>query len=49
MNGRAQGHPATVQYLFGEANIAANFLLLKDGYKFLDDRSIHVQFSKLIY
>ena len=28
--------------------IAYNFLLLEDGYKFLDDRSIHAQFSKLI-
>ena len=29
------------KYRFGEANIAYNFLLLEDGYKFLDDRSIH--------
>ena len=35
----------SVKYLFGEANIVQNFLLFKGGYKFLDDRSIHVQFS----
>ena len=36
-------------YLFGDANIAKNFLLLEDGWNFLDDHSIHVQFfSKLI-
>ena len=29
-------------------NIALNFLLLEDGEKLLDDRSIHVQFSRLI-
>ena len=49
-NKDTQGHPTTVfcKYLFGETNIAYNFLLLEDGYKFLDDRSIHVQFSRLI-
>ena len=32
-----------------EGNIAYNFLLSKDGLKYLDDRdSIHVQFSKLM-
>ena len=32
----------SVKYLFAEANIAENFLLLEDGYKFLDDRfTIH--------
>ena len=36
-------------YLFGDANIAKSFLLLEDGWNFLDDHSIHVQFfSKLI-
>ena len=29
----------SVKYLFGEANIAQNFLLLEDGYKFLDSES----------
>ena len=32
----------------GEANNAQNSLLLENGLKFLDDCSIHVQFSKLI-
>ena len=43
-----QRHPMTVfwKYLFRKANNAYNFLLLEDGYKFLDERSIHVQFSK---
>ena len=31
-----------------EGNIAHNFLLSKDGLKYLDDHSIHVQFSKLM-
>ena len=48
-NKDTQGHPTTVfcklKYLFGETNISQNFLLLEDGYKFLDDCSIHVQFS----
>ena len=38
----------SVNYLLGEANIAWNFLVLEDGEKCLDDRSTHVQFSKLI-
>ena len=38
----------SVKYRFGEAHIAWNFLLLEDGKRFLDDRSIHVQFSKLV-
>ena len=39
----------SVKHLLGEANIDyMNFLLLEDGYKFLDDRSIHAQFSQLI-
>ena len=38
----------SLNYLFGEANIAFNFVLLEDGWKFIDDRSIQVQFSKLI-
>ena len=38
----------SVKYLFGEANIAYHFLFLENGLKFLDDRSIHVQSSKLI-
>ena len=29
-----------VNYLFGEAGVAYNFLLLEDGCKFLDDRSV---------
>ena len=33
---------------FGEANIGSNFLSLGDGEKFLDERSIHKQFSKLV-
>ena len=37
----------SVKYLFGEANIAYNFLWLEDGSKFLDECSNHVQFSKL--
>ena len=36
----------SVEYMFGEANIAYNFLLLKEGLKFLHDHSIHVQFSR---
>ena len=38
----------SVKYLFVEANIAENLLLLEDGLKFLDRCSIHVQFSKLV-
>ena len=38
----------SVKYLFAEANIAKNFLLLEYGYKCLDDCSIHVQFPKVI-
>ena len=38
----------SVKYLFGEANATQNFLLLEDSLKFLDDCSIHEQFSKLI-
>ena len=38
----------SVKYLFAEANIAKNFLVLEYGYKFLDDCSIHVQFPKVI-
>ena len=38
----------SVKYLFGEANIAKNFLLPEDSEKFLDDQSIHAQFSKLM-
>ena len=38
----------SVKYLFEEVNIAKNFLLLEDGYKFQDERSIRVQFSNLI-
>ena len=30
----------SVKYLFGEAKIAYNCLLLQEGYKFLDDRSL---------
>ena len=37
----------SVKYLFGEANIALNFLWLDEGSKILDDRSNHVQLSKL--
>ena len=39
----------SVKYLNREGNIAYNFLLLEDGYKFLDARSINVQFSKLTF
>ena len=35
----------SINYLFGEGDMAKNFLLLENGLKFLDDRSIHVQFS----
>ena len=38
----------SVKYLFGEADLVDNFLLLEGGKKFLNNRSIHVQFSKLI-
>ena len=37
----------SANYLFEEVNIALNFLLLEDGVKFLVDRSIQIQFSKL--
>ena len=36
---RGTVRPFSVKYLFGEANIAWDFLLLEDGWKFLDDRS----------
>ena len=39
----------SVKYLCGEANIARIFFFLRTAKKFLDERSIHVQFSKLIY
>ena len=29
----------SVKYLFGEANIALDFLLLEDGYKKIDERN----------
>ena len=38
----------SVKYRFGEAHITYNFPSLEDGKKVLDDRSIHVQFSKLV-
>ena len=38
----------SVKYLFGETNIASNFLLLEDNQKFPDDCSIHVKRSKLM-
>ena len=37
----------SVKYLLGEADVALNFLLLEDGQKFLDDRSIPVDFRSL--
>ena len=38
----------SVKHLLGEANIDyMNFLLLEDGYKFLDDRSITHNFRSL--
>ena len=45
-----QGHPTTV---FCKIYVRRNkffpeFSIVEDGYKFLDDRSIHVQFSKLM-
>ena len=45
-----QEHPTTVFCKISVRRskyIASNFLLLEDDYKFLDDRSIDVQFSKL--
>ena len=44
-----QGHPTTiyVNYMFGEPNIAQNFLLLEEARKFLDDLSIDVNFRTI--
>ena len=36
------------KYMFGETNIAKNFLLSKDDSKLIDDRSIRVLFSTLM-
>ena len=49
-NKDTQGHPTTV---FCKIYVRRNkffpeFSIVEDGYKFLDDRSIHVQFSKLM-
>ena len=38
----------SVKYLFGEAKIVHYDFQLEKGLIFLDDRSIHVQFSKVI-
>ena len=45
-----QGHPTTVfcKISIRKSNIAQNFLSLEEGQKFLDNRSIYVQFSKFI-
>ena len=40
---RCTQRPSSVKYLFGEANVAYNFLLLEDD-QTVDDRSIHLQF-----
>ena len=42
-----RGGPTTIfsKILFGEAKLAWNFLLLEDGSKFLDNRSVHVQIN----
>ena len=43
--GRGTERLCSVKYLFEEAKIAYNFLLLEESFNFLDGRSIHVQFS----
>ena len=39
----------SVKYLFGEAKLPRIFYSLRKTKHLLDDRSMHVQFSKLIY
>ena len=40
---RCTQQPLSVKYLFGEANVVYDFLLL-EGDQTVDDRSIHLQF-----